>query len=188
MKKHLLIIALLTLTVTINAQSIFGAKAGLNVSSLTKVDNVSARVRPLIGFYGIYQITDIYALQAEILYSWQGANCNIEQELGNKYAKVSIDYLKIPVLFKYNVWDKLSVDAGISFNLLMSAKESYGSDSYGIKGLNGLDISVPLSVSYVLWSKVDLSMRYDISLSDMNWGSRRGIYNTNLSISVGYRF
>lgn len=53
-----------------NAQGFyFGPKAGLNLSSVSKMSNSISRVRGQLGLFAGYQAGDILALQLEALYS-----------------------------------------------------------------------------------------------------------------------
>jgi len=72
-----------------------GAKGGLNFATISNGD-FETRTGFTVGGFAKFGIPDSpFSIQPEALYSQQGGELN-----GNK---IKIDYLKIPVLFKYSV-------------------------------------------------------------------------------------
>lgn len=162
----------------------FGPKAGLNLSSVSKMSNSISRVRGQLGLFAGYQAGDILALQLEALYSWQGASTD---EYDTRY-KTSLNYLKIPILAKVFIIGGLNLEAGISFNFLMSAREKAHGDNEGIKGLNGFDFSIPVGINYLIANRLEVGLRYDISFVNLDIPGSKTAKNSNLALSVGYRF
>jgi opacity protein-like surface antigen len=133
----------------LNAQEIkFGAKAGLNVSTISvEVPQISiggiqaageAQKNSFttgfhIGGFAELLISDKFSVQAELLYSKQGSSLesNDVETQDNTFGKLvttsltktelKTAYLNIPILAKYYVTEKLFVVAGPQFGLLLSA-------------------------------------------------------------------
>ena len=59
-------------------------------------------------------------IQPELVYSMQGSNATIPEEETKLNMKMS--YLNIPVMFKYNVYNILFVEAGSQIGFLLSSK------------------------------------------------------------------
>ncbi len=98
MKTILSVILLLSLTILAKAQSAdthFGLKAGLNISSLDVKDGVDfdSKAGFHIGGLAHVHLSPHFGIQPEIVYSEQGGKD------GNE--KWKINYLNIPVLFQY---------------------------------------------------------------------------------------
>lgn len=72
-----------------------GAKGGLNFASITN-DNIDTRTGFLIGGFAKFGIPDSrLSIQPEIFYSQQGGKSGDNE--------IRLDYLKVPVLFKYSL-------------------------------------------------------------------------------------
>lgn len=176
MKKGALITVLfLLLSLSSSAQGFYsGIKAGLNFSTLTRTSFAYGRTRANMGAFGGFQLSSIAALQVEALYSFQGARVGSD--------KLSLDYLKIPIMAKIYLIRGLNVEGGISFNILTSALKN-GSAA---KGYNGFDFSVPVGLAYQIGKHFEAGVRYDISFAKyhpVQTGS-----NSLWSINLSYRF
>ncbi len=102
-----------------NAQEVkFGAKAALNVASLTGdvVDDASSLIGFQVGGFAEIKLSDKFAIQPELLYSTQGANSD---DFGN----LELGYINIPVMAKYYVVESFSLEAGPQIGFLVSAKD-----------------------------------------------------------------
>lgn len=176
MKKIFFAFILLSLTIiTSNAQGFYGgARGGMNLSSLTKTTDAATRVRGNFGAFIGFQFGTVFALQAEALYSFQGAQIN--------ETKVNLDYLKIPIMAKLYLIKGLNVEGGVSFNILTSALIN-GTVN---RGMNGFDFVVPIGVAYQLGRHFEFGLRYDISLAQYN-PDHSGA-NSLWSINLAYRF
>lgn len=148
------LICLLSIS-SLNAQEVkFGAKAGLNLSTISfKVPQVTVggsnaageeqKNSFAVGFHvgGLAELllTDKFSVQAEISYSIQGSKLKSEdvqvQDFGfvkttttaSTKTDLQTNVLNIPILGKYYFTEKLFAVAGPQFGLLLSAKsESSG--------------------------------------------------------------
>lgn len=187
--KKLLLAAILMLAISVNAKSwaqgfYFGPKAGLNLSTLSSLSNSQALIKGEVGLMMGYQVGNAIAIQAEALYSWQGART---EDRGTKM-NISLDYLKIPIIAKIYLIGGLNLEAGISFNILTSALTNSDIYSGKLDGLNGFDFSIPIGVSYVIGNRFDIGLRYDISLVNVKIPNSSTAKNSNFALTVGYRF
>ncbi|MFV7235983.1 MULTISPECIES: porin family protein [Flavobacterium] len=209
MKKYILTAVTVFVFALTNAQKVnFGAKAGLNVANLTGYFPDSS---PLIGFNaGIFteiKITDKFAVQPELLFSTQGNKMKIpvldasSVFLYSYDGKWNLSYLNLPVMAKYYILDKLSIEAGPQIGLLLSAKAKYSSDralpslntstsEYDIKNyLKSIDLGLNFGAVYDVSKNLSVNFRYNLGLANINNEpmSSSNIKNKVFSLSLGYK-
>ena len=128
----------------------WGVKGGINFANLrgdktiTEYDSDgSSSVTPgsnkgkvgfHIGAFVEYPINEKLTFQPELLISTQGAEFenNYYEEnraysskaTSNKVSKVNLTYLEVPIMFKYNVVEKLNVEFGPQIGFLIGAKNN----------------------------------------------------------------
>ncbi len=149
----------LCLAGVINAQSgdiSFGAKAGLNLSSLGGTNRYDYALKPGFHIGGVAEIpfSDKIILQPETLLSFQGSETWADN--------INLFYLTIPVVAKYNVWDKLYVEAGPQLGILLS--DNVDEDTYGPftdPDVNTLDIGVTFGAGYRLNDNFYFQLRFN---------------------------
>ncbi|MFD2552310.1 porin family protein [Bizionia sediminis] len=224
MKKLLLSAAVAVIGFTqISAQDFsFGAKAGANFSTVTgDVDDTTMRVGLHVGAVAEYMLNDKMALQAELLYSMQGTkNEYQETELVDSFletykdeATVKLDYINIPVMFKYYVTEGLSVEAGPQVGFLISAKldlestytyndegtivtESSKLSDFDVKDtFKTLDFGLNFGLGYKLDNGLNFGARYNLGLANTSDNSDNfpgdpdlDTKNSVIQVSVGFMF
>src|ERR1700750_1415745 len=119
MKTILSVILLLSVTVLVKAQSAdthFGLKAGVNVSSLDVKDGVDfdSKSGLYIGGLAHVHLSPHFAVQPELMYSEQGGKD------GND--KWKVNYINIPVLFQYMTGGGLRLQTGPQLGFAVSSK------------------------------------------------------------------
>ncbi len=186
MKKLLLVTVIAVLGLTnINAQKVeFGAKAGLNLAFITgdNTEDFKPNTDFHVGVMAEWKITNKFSLQPEIIYSGQGSDINIESE-----GRISLYYLNIPVIGKYYVTERLSLEAGPQVGYLLSTKG--GTIDYKDL-LHTTDYGVNFGVGYKLDNGLNFTARYNLGLSNINnvdgfsEKNRNGVFQ----LSVGYFF
>src|ERR1700749_475310 len=126
MKKIMLTAAAVMAFAFSNAQETkFGVKAGLNLVTLTgAVEDASAKVGFNAGGFAEIKLSEKFAIQPELLFSTQGYKY---KETGSDadYSyeeKLNLGYLNIPVMAKFYVAQKFSIEAGPQLGILLSAK------------------------------------------------------------------
>ena len=209
MKKLTILAALIIMSASVFAQSIeFGAKAGLNMATITKFDpvfagdkNLTMRPGMYVGAFGEYIINDFFGIQGELLYSMMGAkqkqypdmeNINGGSVVSNLVnVTYKTDYIVLPILAKLYVAEKLSLDLGPQFGFMISAKmKETGAitrnESYYVG--NKSDVSFCMGLSYKLSSKFDISARYNLGLTNLGLYDNYDSKNSVIQFGVGYRF
>lgn len=187
MKKVVLITvtAVLLGLVNVNAQDIkFGVKAGLNLAFITgdNTEDLTPNTDFHFGIMAEWKVSNKFALQPEIIYSRQGSDLNIESE-----GRISLNYLNVPIIGKYYVTKRLSLEAGPQIGFLLSTKG--GTLNYKDL-LKTTDFGVNFGVGYKLDNGLNFSARYNLGLTNINNVDGFSEKNRNgvVQLSVGYFF
>jgi hypothetical protein len=220
MKKILLLAAVAVMGLSVKAQEFrFGPKAGYSYSTIKIKDNTDSETSdPLHTFYiggmAEYKISDNFGLQGELLYSQLGGKVKIAEadpddptNFFNFKAKETYHTLLIPVSAKYFITEGLSVSAGASFGVILSAKtkltadlglggvipgfELNADDEVDIKNqLNTLNIAPFLGAEYMLENGLFFDARYNMGVSNLSKDTSDGQKKTNsfLQVGVGFKF
>ena len=164
----------------------FGVKVGLNVSSMSDLDDSNSKPGFTAG-----------ALSADLLYSREGTTIKSD---GYKQTMKS-NYLNIPILANFYVLDKLAFKVGVQPGIFLSAKikdNSSGNDeTVSVSDLyKGMDFSFPIGVSYEFFNRLIVEARYTIGAAKvLDSGKFNEAYdiapksrNNYFTISAGYRF
>lgn len=193
MKKLVLLVALaLFAFTTAQAQEVrLGAKGGLNIASMGGnygFGSLSSRTAFHIGGLAEIPVKGDFALQAEILYSSEGSGW----AWGLGSTDIKLDYVRIPVLAKYNMpfVEGLSAELGPVFGLLVNAKEG----SLDIKDdFKGFDAQIGIGATYQFDFGLFASLRYNKGLLNV-WdgndpdGYARKNQSNVFQITAGYSF
>lgn len=184
MKKIFFTIALLFLFVAgLQAQGSFefGVKAGFNVSSLG--GNAGLNYTPKPGFHAGVALdvpfSDKISIQPEVLVSLQGSG-------GFVYEDFNFFYLNLPIMGKYNIWDKLHIEVGpqIGFQLSNNLDGNIaGIDDDDLES-NGFDMGLALGAGYRLNDNFYFQLRYSAGI--INAIKDRTSKNRVLQVSAVY--
>lgn len=185
----------MSFSTTIAQQVNFGAKAGANFATLNgDVDDTSMKVGLHVGGVAEYMINEKFSLQAELLYSMQGAkneysesySFNDYSEIYSEEATYKLNYINLPVMAKYYLADNFSIVAGPQIGFLTSAKadfdETYtitegGSTTVETESISDLDIkdalkSIDFGLNFGLGYKLDNGLnfeaRYNLGLMNID--------------------
>lgn len=209
MKKTLLtVLALGAMSFSANAQKPdlkLGAKAGLNISSLSSGDsddNFKSKTGFNVGVLAEIFINEKFSVQPELLYSSQGAKNSYFDGipvLGTSFKvdqTIKLDYINIPIMAKYYVWQGLSVQAGPQIGFLV--KSEVESELRGNKktvdikdSMNTVDFSLNIGAGYDLPMGVFVDARYNFGISNVDKkvdGYQEKMKNGVFQLSVGYKF
>lgn len=189
MKKQFLLIALFIAIISFaNAQEVeFGAKAGMNISTLGKSDlRFSSRMAYHVGGTAEFITTPFFSFQTELVYSLQGAAIDRSQNIYLNY-----HYLNVPLFAKAYFYEDASFEIGVQYGYLLKAidkNEYYGNELDEIKKS---DFAAVFGVQYKLNEKFTFGLRYNLGIS--NTTNQKIIYekrftNRVLQISLGYIF
>ncbi|PWA05429.1 porin family protein [Flavobacterium psychrotolerans] len=163
----------------------FGAKAGLNIASITNSDGSSSLVGFHVGGFAEFKVSDKFAVQPELLYSAQGAKFD--------GGKMNLSYINIPVMAKYYVADAFSLEAGPQIGFLMSAKvKADGGGSADVKEFfKSTDFGVNFGAGYEFTENLSAGLRYNLGLAQVQKELATGesaSHNSVIQISLGYKF
>ena len=164
-----------------------GIRAGVNFSHIrTETDLIgysfpSGRTGYHVGYFVTAMFSDIFGAQGEMLYS----------SVGYKVRSTAhkLDYLVVPLLFRYQSSPVLSVHVGPQIGYLISAKLKSEDDSEDISnGHKGFDLGLAVGAEAHLPFALGISARYVAGLlnafdNDL-LGGRVKIYNQVLQLSV----
>ena len=153
----------------------YGVRAGFNISNLdfkpdpNGVDN-KHRNGFAIGFFGEYKLTESFNIAPEIQFSAEGA----------KDENLRIDYIQIPIYFKYQVTDKLALGLGPQASLKGHDYKD-GLQNLAFSGIGGLE--------YMISDEFFIDFRYSYGLTNI-FDKETGLdaNNTNMQIGFGLKF
>jgi len=206
MKKIFAIMFLLTFYFS-NAQKNgleFGVKIGANVSSLTNYldSNDETRESILIGGFIEKPLTEKISFTPELVFSSQGEISNYETTDGNFEAITQLDYLYLPLMAKYYLFDSFAIEAGPQIGFLLGTSLSLQSDGEFSGNFEPLfadifedefstfDAGFNLGASYKLPFNVFFQARYSMGLLNINNSSFNNdkVRNNVFQFAVGYSF
>lgn len=195
MKKLLFIVAVLAISMSSFAQVTYGVKAGVNFANGTGDDFEDADMRTSILFGGFakFSLSETFAFQPELLYSGQGAKASYTEEGVDVDETLKMDYLNIPLMFKYYAGGGFNIQAGPQIGFLLSAKTKLeaGGESVDIDvkdELKGLDLGLNLGLGYDLESGIGIDLRYGLGLSNVVDYDDADGKNSVISLAVSYAF
>ena len=197
MKKIILVLSAVLLSTGAFAQNRgfeWGVKAGLNLSTVTKFDDTKFKPGFAAGVFGEYVISDFFGVQAELLYSMAG----FKYKEGGLELNDKRDYLILPILAKFYILERLSVDIGPQFGYALSGKldldagEFTGAGKYYDDDFKKFDITAAMGLSYKFGFGLDVFARYNLGLTKL-FDNKAPLFgkdakNSAIQVGVGYRF
>jgi len=175
---RIMVIALMSFVMIENASAQSaraGIKGGLNASNLYIDDNVTdenARIGFHAGVYGQLFPSDVFTLQAELLYSTKGSKAVYNNVFGDQEVKYNLNYLDLPVLAVFKVADVLEIHAGGYASYLLGANISYEGDF--VNDVDEIDKDHLKSLDYGLvggvginFGAVQVGARYNLGLAEI---------------------
>ncbi len=132
MKKIILLLFIVLSSSVVIAQGIdLGIKAGANFADITDVDNASSRSGLIFGAFATLKFSDKIAIQGDLLYSQKGTE------------DIDLDYINLPVVFKYYLVKRLNIHAGPQFGINIKDDDT-DSEPADVSGVVGLGVDLPL--------------------------------------------
>jgi len=167
-------------TTQMHAQLSAGIKAGMNVAGFkSDDDDQESKTGIVLGAFTAYSLTPKFDLQAELMFSQQGA-----KEGSGSY---NFNYIVLPVIAKFSVWNNLYVSSGPQFGFLGSAKTKEDGEKEDIRdNVKSSDLSWIFGAGYQFKQGFVADMRFIPGLSDISDNSAR-IKNTVFQLTIGYR-
>ena len=126
---------------------------------------------PLAGFQAgfimpIARINEFLNFRAELNGSSQGAN--YEEDYGLS-GKVSLFYLNLPLVLRYQFRNGFFGEAGIQPGICISAKDKYSGSSYNYKDqISTFDFGIPLGIGYEFRNGFGLGLRVIEGINNVN--------------------
>lgn len=135
-----------------------GPKVGFGHSTITDpADGVEGETKYLIGVQGDYKFKSNMSLGAEVYYNKMGVTNNSVSSF------MYMDYVNIPVLFRYFPVGGLNVHAGPQVAFMTSSDVNSKNANYVF---NDTNFSVVGGAGYRFQFGLTIDARYDIGLSD----------------------
>ena len=177
MKKTLLLLSLLISSFYgFSQSSLYGVRAGYTISNLDFDPEVPAGIENkhrngfTIGFFGEYKLSNSFSLAPEIQFSAEGA----------KEEALRINYLQVPLFFKYKITQNLLIGLGPQASLKTHDYQD-GMQNIAFSGLGGLE--------YLISDEFFIDFRYSYGLTNI-FDDEVGLEakNTNMQIGLGVKF
>mgnify|MGYP006168319911 FL=1 len=170
-----LLFVLILGSASMQAQSAaFGIKGGANFSNLTGSET-DMQFITAYHFGGLVEVNllDFISVQPELLYSLQGANMKAIDE------KINLHYASLPLIFKIYFLEKLSLEVGPQFSVLIS-------DNVENSKVNRTDSSFAAGLGFKLTEHLFIQGRYLFGLTEISKNS--DTKNQLIQLSAGYKF
>ena len=210
MKKILLsLIAILIFTVANAQEAKFGVKAGMVLSTLSGDATQDSQFKPgfVFGGFAAVALSDKFTFQPELLFSFQGTAYrdyyNGNDDFYYKQQNLNLNYLQIPLMAKYYVAKKFSLEFGPQFGFLLSAKrntfnyaiigedDNYNTHSIDVKdNFKTFDFGLNIGGGYDFNDKWGINLRYNFGLNNaaQNDGTNYTANNQVLAVTGSYKF
>ena len=147
-----------------------GVKAGANLANqkwTSQGISLDTKAKPglLAGVFVVAMINEKFGIQPELLFTMQGSRWDFSGD----DSKFKYNYLAVPVLFRYNITEMISLHAGPQFGFLMSAEaEDESGDTEDIKDdMKGIDFAGATGVEFDLPSGLGFGARYVLGISNV---------------------
>ncbi len=180
MKKIFTLIAVVAMfaTTQVNAQNFrYGIKGGLNLATFGGKDAKDVKFGTAwnVGLVSEYVLNEKMAIQPEILFSHQGAKVND--------VKHKLNYVTLPVMFKYDVYEGLNLQVGPEIGYLLVGKAG---DTKVTNKMRRFAYGLNFGAGYKFTDNIILDARYNLGLSKLYKDSYT--FNRVFQLSIGYLF
>ncbi len=170
---------LLISTFTFGQELDLGIKAGVNFANISDAQDLNNKTGFQAGVFAGIKFNDNVGIQADILYSQQGA----EFDAG----KFDLTYVNVPIVLKTYLIKGLNLQAGPQFGFLVDDEIRFDLIDYvGELDNKETDISGIVGAGYDLPFGVRVDARYNFGFNDIN-NVVEG-KNQVISLAVGYSF
>ncbi|APX99974.1 outer membrane protein with beta-barrel domain [Lacinutrix venerupis] len=176
MKKIILIAAFAMFSIYgFSQNALYGVRAGYNISNLDfepttgDFENMH-RNGFAIGFFAEYSLGSSLSIAPEIQFSAEGA----------KEEAIRIDYIQMPIFFKYKLGQSLAIGLGPQASLKGHEYED---------GLQNLAFSGLAGIEYMISDEFFIDFRYSYGLTNIfDDETNLEAKNTNMQIGFGVKF
>lgn len=183
MKKIIVAVITLFIGTTAFSQSIdLGIKAGMNFANITDASGLSNKTGFQAGIFGGIKFTDKVGIQADMLYSQQGAEFD-----GGEF---DLSYINVPIVLKYYLIQGLNLQAGPQFGFVVDDKITFDvfgdvrrkakAEDFDLSGVVGAGYDFPMGIRF--------DARYNFGLTDVSKVEGVKGKNSVVSLALGYSF
>ena len=162
----------------------FGVKAGLNNSNYTGDADTDAATSFYIGGLVDFTVSEKFHVQPELLYSRQGSEADT--------LKIKVDYISIPLMVKYYLSEKFSVEAGPQMSFLVNNKVEYDKAEWNNSifadretNASSFDFGLNIGFGYNITSNLFAQVRYNYGITTV--AENPDIKNSVFQFSLGYK-
>lgn len=158
-----------------------GIKAGANFANISDVSDFSSKTGFQAGIFAGIKFTDKVGIQADMLYSQQGAKF--------KFGDFDLTYINVPIVVKYYLIQGLNIQAGPQFGFIVDDKISVdlGDVTNDAKAKN-FDLSGVVGAGYDFPFGIRLDARYNFGLTEVSEIDGTDGKNSVFSVALGYSF
>jgi hypothetical protein len=208
MKKNLLLLALMAVTMTVQAQHEEGditiqPRVGVTFSNITGddffSDDTKMKINLTYGFEAEYYFMDKMSVAAGLLFTNQGYKFDYYDTSNSKYT-ASFDnyYAAVPITFNYYIVEGLAVKAGVQPSFRVKTRLKAEGSKMDIDdaldflfpneeaSLNKFDLSIPVGFSYE-YNKIVFDARYNFGLIKLFKGIDVSSRNSLITLTLGYK-
>lgn len=186
MKKILLLLVCMVASATSYAFSpIYGVKVGVNGTNIINADMYKT-MKPSVyaGIYAEILVMDRCIVQPEVVYSRQGA----QTSEGSTDMALRLNYLNVPVMFKYQISEQFSILLGPQLGINLNARTTADIGDAGVSlkvtdSFTVCDFAMAAGVEYQLMPILGFSIRYNYGLTDISKGPHK-INNSTLQLGI----
>ncbi|ULQ57915.1 PorT family protein [Flavihumibacter rivuli] len=164
MKKILLLSFLAFMGYLANAQVQFGAKAGVNFSTLVGDDSEGAKTHTSFygGAFARFSINESIKFQPELVYSALGTKAD-DQDVSGEFR---FGYITVPIMFQYHTPGGFFGETGPQLGFLVNSKVESEGTSVDFKDYTkSFDFNWAFGLGYQLKSGLGFNARYCLGLS-----------------------
>lgn len=180
---RILWVVVLFLTCNLYAQQHpVGIKIGGNLANLSGdgTSDLSSLLNFHAGFFMEIDLTKDIKIQPELLFTVYG----FKLDEGDN-PSVRLNYVALPVIARYGLSEKFSLDAGPQVGLLVTAKNGTGSLADVKPDFFDRDFGVNFGISYEFSDKVSTSFRYYLGITDVTKVQTK---NYNRAVQLAFQF
>ena len=182
MKKLIVAVIILFAGTTAFSQEIdLGIKAGANFATITDASGLSNKTGFQAGIFAGVKFTEKVGLQADLLYSQQGAEFD--------FGEFDLTYINVPVVLKYYIVQGLNIQAGPQFGFIVDDEilVDLGGVTADAKAEN-FDLSGVVGAGYDFPMGIRLDARYNFGLTEVSKYNGADGKNSVISLALGYSF
>jgi hypothetical protein len=182
----------------------YGIKGGFNFATVNgaNIDSPNSRTSFHAGVFVEFPMADIFSIQVEALYSGQGAEYSENSPLvlptgetiqATNNTELQLDYINVPVLAKFYLFEGFSLEAGPQFSFLLNdefdtAPTEGGGDSPSIirKTANTFEFGVAGGATFQTNMGLFATARYIQGISEIS--DNENFQNAVFQVGLGYKF